>query len=73
MAYVSTHHHPVSAPSLLGSRLASVRAAFSTWRRKREVYLRTLRELQSYRPHELQDLRIQSGDIEELARQQAGL
>ena len=67
-----------AAPSLpilgaIGAKLAARKEAFITWRRKREIYLRTLRELQSYRPHELLDLRIQSGDFEELARKQAGL
>jgi len=41
-------------------------------RRRREVYKRTLRELESYRPHELHDLKIDPADFETLARQQAG-
>ena len=75
MAFISTEH---AAPSL--SPLGAVRAgvagfidAFNTYRRRRAVYLRTLRELQSYRPHELHDLRVQPGDFEELARKHAGL
>jgi hypothetical protein len=36
------------------------------------VYLRTLQELQAYRPHELHDLKVQSADFEHLARKQAG-
>ncbi len=51
--------------------LEGCRHAFTTYRGKRAVYLRTLRELQAYRPHELHDLRVQSADFEELARKQA--
>jgi len=74
MAYISSDHPAPSLPILgaLGARYAASKEAFKTWRRKREIYLRTMRELQSYRPHELLDLRIQSGDFEELARKQAG-
>ena len=75
MAY-TTANNP-SAPTFpflgrLRQRLANARQAFATYRRQREIYLRTLHELQSYRPHELHDLRIQTDDIERLAREQAG-
>jgi hypothetical protein len=79
MAYAS---HPTSSVRasvfpqvfvVLRDRLASAREAIRIYRQKREVYLRTLRELRSYRPHELRDLRIQADDIEALAREQAGL
>ena len=56
----------------LGVRLAAIRTAFETYRRKRSVYLRTLRELQSYRPRELNDLRIDPADFEAVARKAAG-
>jgi hypothetical protein len=74
MAYISSDHPVPSLPifGALKARLAASKEAYRTYRRKREIYLRTLRELQSYRPHELLDLRIQSGDFEELARKQAG-
>jgi uncharacterized protein YjiS (DUF1127 family) len=74
MANISFDRAPSSLPILgaLRARLAVSTGAFKTWRRKREIYLRTLRELQAYRPHELRDLRIQSDDFEELARKQAG-
>ena len=74
MAHISFDHPAPSLPLVgaLRARLFVATQAFKTWRRKREVYLRTLRELQSYRPHELHDLRIQTGDFEVLARQQAG-
>ena len=74
MAHISFDHPTASLPlfGALRARLSAATQAFKTWRRKREVYLRTLRELQSYRPHELHDLRIQTGDFEALARQQAG-
>jgi uncharacterized protein YjiS (DUF1127 family) len=74
MAYV-TSSAPASSLSIFGAlraRLAAAKGSFAEYRRKREIYLRTLSELQSYRPHELQDLRIQADDIEELARRQAG-
>ena len=74
MAYV-TSSAPAASPSLFGAlsaRLATAKEWFAEYRRKREIYLRTLQELRSYRPHELIDLGIQSGDIEELARKQAG-
>lgn len=70
MAYADT-----SFPSFLGpikARLAAAKADLREYRRKRAVYLRTLNELQAYRPHELQDLRIGSSDIDMLARKQAG-
>lgn len=73
MAYV-TSGVPAS-PSLFGSftaRLAAAKGSFAGYRSKREIYLRTLQELRSYRQHELIDLGIQSGDIEGLARKQAG-
>jgi uncharacterized protein YjiS (DUF1127 family) len=75
MAYAPLDH-AVSRPLDRGglrAGLAAFRTAFLNYRRKRAVYLRTLRELQSYQPHELQDLRIQPADFEELARRQAGL
>ena len=73
MAYVTSG--APGSPSLFGSltaRLATAKESFAEYRRKREIYLRTLQELRSYRQHELIDLGIQSGDIEELARKQAG-
>jgi uncharacterized protein YjiS (DUF1127 family) len=73
MAHISFDHAaPLPVLGALRARLAGAVEAFKTYRRKRDIYLRTLRELQAYRPHELQDLRIQSGDFEALARQQAG-
>ena len=75
MAYAPSDH-AVSQPlswSGLRAGLAAFRTAFLTFRRKRAVYLRTVRELQSYQAHELQDLRIQPADFDELARRQAGL
>lgn len=75
MAYVSSDQS-ASAPPSLGALLAgfaAFRDGFAAYRRKRAVYLRTLGELQSYRPHELHDLRVQPSDFEELARRQAGL
>jgi hypothetical protein len=73
MAYISVDH-PVSSPiAAIRARLGAAWEAYSAHRRKRAIYLRTLRELQSYRPHELHDLRLQGADFEELARQHAGL
>lgn len=74
MANISFDHAAPSLPlfGALRVRFSAATEAFKSYRRKREIYLRTLRELQSYRPHELHDLRIQSGDFEALARQQAG-
>lgn len=57
----------------LFERLSELPAVFYEYQRKREIYLRTMRELESYRPHELADLRIASSDIEAIARKQAGL
>lgn len=54
------------------SRLSALVESWREYRRKRAIYLRTLEELNSYRPHELADLRIHTGDFEELARRQAG-
>ena len=73
MAFLTTER--VTAPSPGGALTATIRGwldTYQTHRRRRDVYLRTLRELQSYRPHELHDLRVQSADFEELARKQAG-
>jgi len=70
-----TVHHPSAPASVLEALRVGIEAAkesFRDYRRRREVYLRTLRELRAYRPHELADLRIQSDDIERLAREQAG-
>ena len=75
MAY-ATSEHAVASPSLLSAlkaRIAKLHNDYMTYRQKRAVYLRTLRELQSYRPHELHDLRVQTADFQELARRQAGL
>jgi uncharacterized protein YjiS (DUF1127 family) len=75
MAYITAGNTSVANPSLVASlreRIATARESFATYRHKRAIYLRTLRELQSYRQHELIDLGIQSGDIETLARKQAG-
>lgn len=52
---------------------SSLRDRLVEYRRRRSIYLRTLAELQSYRPHELLDLGIDPGEIDELARRQAGL
>ena len=74
MAFIGTDRSPAS-PSLMGALRAGFTGfgeAFKTYRRKRAIYVRTLRELQSYRPHELHDLKVQSADFEELARRQAG-
>lgn len=74
MAYLA-FDRPASTLSLVSAlrvRVATIRNACSDYRQKREIYERTLRELRSYRPHELLDLGIQSGDIEGLAREQAG-
>jgi hypothetical protein len=73
MAYTASgSDEPRSILGVLKTRLAGAKEHFATYRRKREIYLRTLSELRSYRPHELRDLRIQADDIEELARKQAG-
>jgi len=74
MTDLTVHHASSSAPILEAVRagIAAARASFRDYRRRREIYLRTLRELRAYRPHELADLRIQSDDIERLAREQAG-
>ena len=76
MAYTASHHHtaePLPILAALRAGIAAARDSFLEYRRRREIYERTLRELQGYRPHELADLRIQSGDFERLAREQAGL
>ena len=52
--------------------LARLRGKFREYRRKRMIYQRTLRELRSYQPHELNDLKIHASDFAALARQQAG-
>jgi uncharacterized protein YjiS (DUF1127 family) len=75
MAYITVGPSSAGTTSLvagLRERIATARESFATYRRKRAIYRRTLRELQSYRQHELIDLGIQSGDIETLARKQAG-
>jgi hypothetical protein len=74
MAYstVSGRYANRSPFAAIREALEGYRHAFMTYRRRRAIYLRTLRELQAYRPHELHDLRVQSADFEELARQQAG-
>jgi uncharacterized protein YjiS (DUF1127 family) len=64
-----TTHGPLAVTR---SRLFGLVEEWRAYRRKRAIYLRTLDELNSYRPHELADLRIHTGDFEELARQQAG-
>ena len=56
----------------LAAPLARLRTNFRDYRRKRAIYLRTLRELRSYQPHELNDLQIHASDFPELARKQAG-
>jgi uncharacterized protein YjiS (DUF1127 family) len=66
-----TARHPHLLTALF-DRLAELPAAFYEYQRKRAIYLRTLNELESYRPRELADLGINSGDIEALARKQAG-
>jgi hypothetical protein len=71
MAYAGTHH-PTLPTGGLAARIAAWRRAHAAYREKRAIYLRTLRELQSYRPHELNDLRIHPADFERLAREQAG-
>jgi hypothetical protein len=80
MTDIASHSYSEAGlPTALDARLAALREAFATYRRSREtyrrrraVYLQTLKELRSYRPHELHELRIDSADIEALARQQAG-
>ena len=72
MAYITSSH---GRPALFGALLArftAARTALQIYRGRRAIYMRTLRELQSYKPHELHDLKIHSGDFEELARKQAG-
>jgi uncharacterized protein YjiS (DUF1127 family) len=66
-----TARHPHLLTALF-ERLAELPAAFYEYQRKRTIYLRTLEELASYRPRELADLGIHSGDFETLARKQAG-
>ena len=56
----------------LAAPLARLQKSLRDYRRKRAIYLRTLRELQSYQPHELTDLQIHASDFPELARKQAG-
>ena len=63
---VATAGNPFSA------RLAAWRSAYETYRAKRAIYLRTLRELRSYRPWEMHDLKIDPADFETVARKQAG-
>jgi uncharacterized protein YjiS (DUF1127 family) len=60
--------HPPSWPYLL----ADLREAFVTYRRKRAIYERTFRELQSYSRRDLLELGISPDQIDELARRQAG-
>jgi hypothetical protein len=67
-------------PGALDIRLTALHDAWDTYRRTREsyrnkraVYHRTLRELRSYRPNELHDLKIDPADFEIVARIQAGL
>jgi uncharacterized protein YjiS (DUF1127 family) len=74
MAYISLPN-VASRPALfsaLRAKLAAARTEFQIYREKRAIYLRTLRELQSYRPHELHDLKIHPANFEEVARKQAG-
>ena len=74
MAFI-TSEYGAAVPSRSGAAktgLAGLLNSFRIYRQRRAIYLRTLRELQSYRPHELHDLRVQSADFEELARKQAG-
>ncbi len=69
----------VVIPTALNSRIAALRNAFASYRRtraiyrqQRAIYFQTLRELQSYRPSEMHDLRIDPADFEAVARKQAG-
>jgi uncharacterized protein YjiS (DUF1127 family) len=73
---MTTATETVRHPHLLTAffaRLAELPAVFYEYQRKRMIYLRTLEELESYRPRELADLGINSSDFEALARSQAGL
>jgi uncharacterized protein YjiS (DUF1127 family) len=74
MTFISTEYGASSPSPLAAIRagLAGFAQGIRTYRKQRAIYLRTLRELESYRPHELHDLRVQSADFEELARKQAG-
>ncbi len=74
MAYATSYPHAVrpGATRRFTDWAFGLRARYVTYRAQREVYLRTLRELRSYRPHELDDLRVHTGDFEALARKQAG-
>jgi uncharacterized protein YjiS (DUF1127 family) len=67
-----TARHPHLLATLF-ARLADLPAFFYEHQRKRAVYRRTLDELATYRPHELRDLGITAGDVEAIARKQAGL
>jgi hypothetical protein len=71
--------HEGTRPSALDARIGALRAAFAAYRRARETYRKqratyrqTLRELRSYRPRELHDLRIDPADFEAIARRHAG-
>ena len=74
MAYV-TSEHAVRPPLLSGLaiRLGALRDQIAANRRKREIYLRTLRELESYSLRELNDLKLDPADFKSVARQSAGL
>jgi uncharacterized protein YjiS (DUF1127 family) len=66
-----TARHPHLLTALF-ARLAELPVAIHEYQRKRAIYIRTLEELESYRPRELADLGISTGDFETLARKQAG-
>lgn len=63
----------LSTLGALKARISGFQNDYASYRQRRAVYLRTLHELQSYRPRELHDLRVHPADFEELARRQAGL
>ena len=73
MAYIASAE--AARPSVLMAAidpLVRLRMRLREYRRKRAIYLRTLQELRSYQPHELNDLRIHPTEFEALAREQAG-
>ena len=73
MAYLSSDApaYPAATPGWR-ARLTNLRERIATYRRKRDLYERTLRELQSYSRHDLLDLGISPEDLHGLARRHAG-
>ena len=75
MAYITSDRGAVAPalPGFLTTGLADLRSRFASYRHQRAIYLRTLRELESYTQRELHDLRLDPADFETLARQNAAM